>query len=228
MFFFRLKIVLSIIVFDPIFKSDFGFFVKFFILEPVPAHNTTAANFLEIGTSSNAVGMGEAYVSLADDAISAYWNPAGLASVKGFEFGLSSQEWVVGIDHANFAAAVNMGRFGTISAWFTDFDYGSIEVWHTNKQTFKTNKSNENNQKINFIFYLNVNKVETMKRIEKRKILEKRLDDNFNTILKRYDTYMETTRPVLDFYSKNTNFYEIDGTLEIDEISAKIDVFLNF
>ena len=86
----------------------------------------------------------------------------------------------------------------------------------------------ESKQKINFIFYLNVNKVEIMKRIEKRKILEKRLDDNFNTILKRYDTYMETTRPVLDFYSKNTNFYEIDGTLEIDEISAKIDVFLNF
>ena len=86
-------------------------------------YGTTAANFLEIGTSSNAVGMGEAYVSLADDAISAYWNPAGLASVKGFEFGLSSQEWVVGIDHANFAAAVNMGRYGTIRAWFTDFDY---------------------------------------------------------------------------------------------------------
>ena len=28
-------------------------------------YGTTAANFLEIGTSSNAVGMGEAYVSLA-------------------------------------------------------------------------------------------------------------------------------------------------------------------
>ena len=66
-----------------------------------------------------------------------------------------------------------------------------------------------------------------MKRIEKRKILEKRLDDDSSTILKRYDTYMETTRPVLDFYSKNSNFYEIDGTLEINEITAKIDAFLN-
>ena len=66
-----------------------------------------------------------------------------------------------------------------------------------------------------------------MKRIEKRKILEKRLDDDSVTILKRYDTYMETTRPVLDFYSKNSNFYEIDGSLEIDEITAKIDTFIN-
>jgi len=97
-------------------------------------YGTTTANFLEIGTSSNAVGMGEAYVSLADDAISAYWNPAGLASVRGFEFGLSSQEWVVGIDHANFAAAVNMGKYGTIAAWFTDFDYGSIEVTNVGDQ----------------------------------------------------------------------------------------------
>ena len=82
------------------------------------------------------------------------------------------------------------------------------------------------NQKIDFIFFLNVNKETILKRIEKRKILEKRSDDNLNTILKRYDTYMETTRPVLDFYSKNKNFYEIDGSEEIDVISSKIEQIL--
>ena len=83
------------------------------------------------------------------------------------------------------------------------------------------------NQKIDYIFFLNVNKETIIERIEKRKALEKRSDDEFNTILKRYDTYMETTRPVLDFYSTNSNFYEIDGTLEIDQITTKIDAFLN-
>ena len=86
---------------------------------------------------------------------------------------------------------------------------------------------NNSNQKINFIFFLNVDKDTIIKRIEKRKILEKRSDDDLKTILKRYDTYMETTRPVLDYYSKNPNFYEIDGSLEINEITAKIDAFLN-
>ena len=86
---------------------------------------------------------------------------------------------------------------------------------------------NNSDQNIDFIFFLNVNKATIMKRIEKRKILEKRSDDASNTILKRYDTYMETTKPVLDFYSKNSNFHELDGTLEIDEITAKIDTFLN-
>ena len=86
---------------------------------------------------------------------------------------------------------------------------------------------NNSDQNIDYIFFLNVNKATIMERIEKRKILEKRLDDDSATILKRYDTYMETTRPVLDFYSKNSNFYEIDGSLEIDEITAKIDSFIN-
>ena len=82
------------------------------------------------------------------------------------------------------------------------------------------------NLKIDYIFFLNVSKDTIIKRIEKRKILEKRLDDNLDTLLKRYDTYMETTRPVLDFYSKNPNFHEIDGSLEIDQITNKIDAFL--
>ena len=82
------------------------------------------------------------------------------------------------------------------------------------------------NLKIDYIFFLNVSKETIIKRIEKRKIIEKRSDDNFDTLLKRYDTYMETTRPVLDFYSKNPNFHEIDGSLEIDQITNKIDAFL--
>ena len=66
-----------------------------------------------------------------------------------------------------------------------------------------------------------------IKRIEKRSLLENRADDNLNTILKRYDVYMETTRPIFDYYSKNPNFYEIDASLNIEEIAAKIDAFLN-
>ncbi len=82
------------------------------------------------------------------------------------------------------------------------------------------------NQKINLIFFLNVNKDTIVKRIKKRKAEENRSDDDLDTILKRYDTYMQTTKPVLDYYAKNSNFNEIDGSLEIDEITAKIDTFL--
>ena len=55
----------------------------------------------------------------------------------------------------------------------------------------------------------------------------KRKDDNLKTVMGRFDLYLQTTRPVLDFLSKNPNFHEIDGTLDINEITAKIDAFLN-
>ena len=103
-------------------------------------------------------------------------------------------------------------------------------------------------QKIGSIIYLNVKKDEIQKRIldritcvkcsrtfssklNRQEILNhqcgkenllKRSDDEFNIILKRYDTYMENTKPVLDHYSKHAKFNEIDGSLEIDQISSKI------
>ena len=83
------------------------------------------------------------------------------------------------------------------------------------------------NQKIDFVFFLNVNKETIIKRIKQRKTIENRSDDDLNTIVKRYDKYMETTKPVLDFYSKNSNFYELDGCSKIEEITAKINSFLN-
>ena len=82
-------------------------------------------------------------------------------------------------------------------------------------------------QKIDFIFFLNVDKKNIIERIQKRKILEKRSDDELDIILKRYDTYMDTTKPVLEYYSKNSNFKEIDGNLQIDQITRKIETFIN-
>ena len=83
------------------------------------------------------------------------------------------------------------------------------------------------NQNIDLILFLKVDKDTIIKRLEKRKILENRSDDETETILRRYEKYMEKTQPVLNFYSQNPNFKEIDGNLEIDEITRKIDKFIN-
>ena len=55
----------------------------------------------------------------------------------------------------------------------------------------------------------------------------KRKDDNIETIMSRYDIYTKTTKPLLDFFSKNINFHEIDGNQKIDQITNKIDEILN-
>ena len=56
--------------------------------------------------------------------------------------------------------------------------------------------------------------------------LKKRKDDNLDIVISRYDTYMSSTKPVLDFYSKNSKFTEIDGAGEIDQITNKINEIL--
>ena len=110
----------------------------------------------------------------------------------------------------------------------------------------------EFNQNIGHVIFLNVSKDIIEKRIMGRKTCEKcnmtlneffnkeeielhpcgkeflikRKDDNLETIIARYDTYMNITKPVLDFYSKNANFTEIDGSSEIEEITSKINGIL--
>jgi adenylate kinase len=111
---------------------------------------------------------------------------------------------------------------------------------------------NEFNQKIDLIISLVVNREIIQKRIIGRvscdkcnltlneffnkeeidlhpcgkEFFVKRNDDNLETIMSRYDIYTKTTQPVLNFLSKNSNFHEVDGTLEIDEITRKIDTFI--
>jgi len=43
------------------------------------------APYLRMGTGARALGMGGAFVGVADDATAAYWNPAGLAWTSGYE-----------------------------------------------------------------------------------------------------------------------------------------------
>ena len=60
-----------------------------------------------------------------------------------------------------------------------------------------------------------------------KKYLKKRDDDNHQTVITRYNTYMEKTKPLIDFYLSKESFYEIDASLKIEVIKAKIDKILN-
>jgi len=110
----------------------------------------------------------------------------------------------------------------------------------------------KNKQEIGFIIYLNVSREIIEKRILGRLIcekcnkilneftsqkelqnhscgkefLKKRHDDNSETIIKRYETYMKQTNPILKFYSNRPNFFDIDASVQIDEITTKIEEIL--
>ncbi|MCB1151837.1 PorV/PorQ family protein [bacterium] len=77
---------------------------------------TFGAQFLEIGTSARATGMGGAFTAVADGATSVFWNPAGLVEVRGNEFHLSQVEWPADINLSSAVLAFNPsvvpGTFG--------------------------------------------------------------------------------------------------------------------
>ena len=78
-------------------------------------------------------------------------------------------------------------------------------------------------EKCNKIFNKLINQKEIKNHKCGEKYLKKRHDDDKGVILKRFDTYKNETKPVLDFYSNQKNFFEIDASAEIDEITRKIE-----
>ena len=78
-------------------------------------------------------------------------------------------------------------------------------------------------EKCNKIFNELINHEEIKKHKCGEKYLKKRQDDDKGVMLKRFDTYINETKPVLDFYVNQTNFFEIDASVEIDEITRKIE-----
>jgi hypothetical protein len=54
----------------------------------------SAAQFLKIGIGSRALGMGEAFVPIANDAEALYWNPAGLAQFDKQSLFFSHTTWL--------------------------------------------------------------------------------------------------------------------------------------
>ncbi|HDP97665.1 MAG TPA: PorV/PorQ family protein [bacterium] len=85
---------------------------------------TTAANFLEIGFGSAGNAMGDAYVSVASDLSSIYWNPAGLSYMEQHEAQFIYQPWIADISTGFASVGLVFPRLGTFSIGLIFVDYG--------------------------------------------------------------------------------------------------------
>ena len=54
------------------------------------------------------------------------------------------------------------------------------------------------------------------------KFLNKRTDDNEKVIINRFETYLNKTLPILDYYKEQNLLHHINGLLKIDQISDEI------
>ena len=84
----------------------------------VSKRGTVAARFLTMPAGARASAMGSALVASVDDATATYWNPAGLASLRGGLFQGEYADWYAGYAY-NYAALAYPTRFGTVGAAVT-------------------------------------------------------------------------------------------------------------
>ena len=54
------------------------------------------------------------------------------------------------------------------------------------------------------------------------KFLNKRSDDNKKIIINRFETYLNKTLPILDFYKEQNLLHQINGMAKIDQIFDEI------
>ena len=77
---------------------------------------TTSASFLEVGIGARSMGMGGAYVAVAEGATAMYWNPAGLGRSTEASGVFEQVDWIADVSF-NFMGALvplanNMGTVG--------------------------------------------------------------------------------------------------------------------
>ncbi len=70
----------------------------------------TGLAFLKIGVDARAAGMGDAYTSIARDAASTYWNPAGLALTNANSVVLTHNSWLQDVNHEFIAVQMFNGK----------------------------------------------------------------------------------------------------------------------
>lgn len=77
------------------------------------------ANFVEVEVGARAMGMGGAFVAVADDATTLHWNPAGLSGLHGFQaFGMRTSVYSVdGLSEDSVIATYGTGAQGFGLGW---------------------------------------------------------------------------------------------------------------
>src|SRR5207247_11370948 len=88
---------------------------------------TTAAKFLSIPVGARAVGMGGAFVAVANDASAMYWNPGGIAGLNKSEAIFTHANWVADININYGGVIIPVEGIGTIGVNFTSMTMDEME-----------------------------------------------------------------------------------------------------
>ncbi len=109
-------------------------FVSAGTIFPQTKVGTTVANFLTIPVGPRASGMGGAFTAVANDATSAFWNPAGLSRMPRNEFTASTAEWLVSSRTNWVGLGFKLDDDNAIGISVNQLDYGQEEITTVEQQ----------------------------------------------------------------------------------------------
>ncbi len=89
---------------------------------------TTVGDFLTIPVGPRATGMGGAFVAVADDATSAFWNSSGLSRLPGNQFTAARADWLVGTSLNYVGVVIKLDSDNAFALSFNSLDYGDEEI----------------------------------------------------------------------------------------------------
>lgn len=97
-------------------------------LTDVSKSGTSVATFLEIAVGAPAVGMGGAFVSIANDATALYWNVAGIAGLGQNEVVALHTSWIADTKLDYLGVVLSLGDFGSLGVSFTSLSMDDMRV----------------------------------------------------------------------------------------------------
>ncbi len=103
------------------------------LINNVSKTGTVAAPFLEIPVGPAAVAMGNAFVSLSNDASALYWNPSGLATLEQGEVLAAHTSWIANTRFDFAALALPLGGFGSLGLSITSLSMDDMKVTTVDK-----------------------------------------------------------------------------------------------
>ena len=89
---------------------------------------TAAATFLRIPVGAKAISLGGAFVSLANDATSLYWNAAGIAGQNQNELIVVHTDWIADVKFDYAALAIPLQEFGSLGLSITSLSMDDMKV----------------------------------------------------------------------------------------------------
>ncbi|MCX8010302.1 MAG: PorV/PorQ family protein [Ignavibacteria bacterium] len=113
-------------------KLIYSLVIIFLITSYLNAQNpnlgTSGAQFLQIPIGAKAIGVGNAFIGLSNDASSIFWNPAGILGVNSNGAHFTYMKWFEFFDVSSASYVYNAGEIGTFGASLLVLSMDKMEI----------------------------------------------------------------------------------------------------